>query len=50
MKLSDLKDLIIYFNSIKNLVSIYVKENRLVDAEYSQQINYFFKVLNFYTT
>ena len=25
--------LIIYFNQIKNLVWIYVKENRLVDAE-----------------
>ena len=38
MKLSDLKDLIIYFNTIKNLVSIQVKENRLVDAEGSKEI------------
>ena len=32
---------------IKIFVLIYVKENRLVDAEYSTQIFYFFKVLNF---
>ena len=28
--------LIIYFNPIKNLVLIYVKENRLVYADYSK--------------
>ena len=41
--------LIIYFNPIKNLILICVKENRLVDAEYSKQMFYFFKVLNIYT-
>ena len=41
--------LIIDFNPIKNLVLIYVEENRLVDDEYSKQILYFFKVLHFNT-
>ena len=36
-------------NPIKNLISIWVKENRLVDTEYSRQILYFSKVLQFYT-
>ena len=49
MKQSDLK----YFNNllypIKNLIFICVTKNRLVDAEYSNQIFYFFKVLHFYT-
>ena len=36
----------IYFNPIKNLL-ICVKENRLLDAEYSKQILYFFKILHF---
>ena len=33
--------LIIFINPIKNLNLICVKENRLVDAEYSKQIFYF---------
>ena len=50
MKLSDLKDLNNLLYPIKNLIFIWVKENRLVDAEYSKQIfYYFFKVLHFYT-
>ena len=49
MKLSDLRDFNNLFNPIKNLVLIYVKENRLVDAEYSKQIFYFFKEPQFYT-
>ena len=32
---------------MKNLVLIYVKENRLVDADYSKQIFYFSKYFNF---
>ena len=40
------KILIIYFNSIKNLILICVKENRLVDAENSKNI-YFSKDLIF---
>ena len=49
MKLSYLKDFDNLLNPIKNLILICVKENRLVDAEYSRQILYFSKVLHFYT-
>ena len=49
MKLSYLKDFNNLLNPIKNLVLICVKENRLVDAEYSRRIFYFLKVLHFYT-
>ena len=49
MKLSDLKDFNNLLNLIKNLILIYVKENRLVDAECSRQILYFSKVLHFDT-
>ena len=48
MKLSYLKDFNNLLNPIKNLILICVKENRLVDAEYSRQIFYFSKVLYFY--
>ena len=47
MKLSYLKDFNNLLNPIKNLVLICVKENRLVDAEYSRRIFYLFKVLHF---
>ena len=40
MKLSYLKDFNNLLNPIKNLILIGVKENRLVDAEYSRQILY----------
>ena len=36
-------------NPIKNRILICVKENRLVDAEYSRRIFYFSKFLHFYT-
>ena len=49
MKLSYLKDFNNLLNLIKNLILICVKENRLVDAEYSKRILYFSKVPNFYT-
>ena len=49
MKLSYLKDFNNLLNRIKNLILIYVKENRLVVAEYSRRILYFSKVLHFYT-
>ena len=49
MKLSYLKDFNNLLNPIKNLVLICVQENRLVDAEYSRRIFYFFKVLHYYT-
>ena len=49
MKLSYLKDFNNLLNPIKNLILICVKENRLVDAEYSRRIFYFSKVLQFYT-
>ena len=49
MKLSYLKDFNNLLKPIKNLILICVKENRLVDAEYSRRILYFFKVLHFYT-
>ena len=39
--------LIIYFNPIKNLILICVKENRLVDAEYSKKKYIFSKDLIF---
>ena len=47
MKLSDLKDFNIYYNQIKNLFLIQVKQNRLVDAEFNKQIFYFSKYFNF---
>ena len=49
MKLSYLKDLKKLLNPTKNLILICVRENRLVDAEYSRQIFYFSKVLHFPT-
>ena len=49
MKLSYLKDFNNLLNPIKNLILICVKENRLVDAEYSRRIFYFSKVLYFST-
>ena len=49
MKLSYLKDFNNLLNLIKNLIFICVKENRLVDAECSKRIFYFFKVLQFCT-
>ena len=47
MKLSYLKNFNNLLNPIKNLILICVKENRLVDAEYSRRILYFSKVLHF---
>ena len=44
-----LKDFNNLLNPIKNLILICVKENRLVDVEYSRRIFYFFKVLHFCT-
>ena len=49
MKLSYLKDFNNLLNPIKNLILICLKENRLVDAEYSRRIFYFSIVLHFYT-
>ena len=51
MKLSYLKGFNNLLNTIKNLIliSVRVKENRLVYAEYSKRIFYFFKVLYFST-
>ena len=49
MKLSYLKDFNNLLNPIKNLILICVKENRLVDAEYSRRFFYFSKVLHFHT-
>ena len=49
MKLSYLKDFNNLLNLIKNLILICAKENRLVDAEYSKRIFYFFIVLYFNT-
>ena len=49
MKLSYLKDFNNLLNPIGNIISICVKENRLVDAKYSRQIFNFSKVRNFYT-
>ena len=49
MKLSYLKDFYNLLNPIKNLILICVKENRLVDTEYSRRIFNFFKVLHFYS-
>ena len=48
MKLSYLKDFNNLLNPIKNLILIFAKKNRLVDAEYSRRIFYFSKVLYFY--
>ena len=47
MKLSYMIDFNNLLNPIKNLILICVKENRLVDAEYSSRIFYFSKVLQF---
>ena len=47
MKLSYLKDFNNLLNPIKNLVLICVRENRLVDAEYSKRIFYFPKYFIF---
>ena len=49
MKLTYLKDFNNLLNPIKNLILICVKDNRLVDAEYSRRIFYFSKVLHFST-
>ena len=49
MKLSYLKDFNNLLKLIKILILICVKENRLVDAEYSRRIFNFSKVLHFYT-
>ena len=49
MKLSYLNYFNNLLNPIKNLILIFVKENRLVDAEYSRRIFYFSKVLHFTT-
>ena len=49
MTLSYLKDFNNLLNEIKNLILICVKENRLVDAEYSRRRFYFSKVLHFFT-
>ena len=38
MKLSDLTDFNNLLNQIKNLILICVRENKLVDAEYSKKI------------
>ena len=45
---SYLKDFNNFLNPIKILILICVKENRLVDAEYSRRIFYFSKVHHFY--
>ena len=47
MKLSYLKDFNNLFSPTKNLILICAKENKLVDAEYSRQIFYFYKALHF---
>ena len=49
MKLLYLKDFDNLLNPIKNFILICVKENRLVDAEYSRRILYSSKVLHFCT-
>ena len=50
MKLSYLKDFKIYLILFQwDLILICIKENRLVNAEYSRQIFYFSKVLHFST-
>ena len=49
MKLSYLKDFNNLLNPIENIISICVKENRLVDAKYSRRIFYFSKVVYFCT-
>ena len=43
MKLSYLKDFNNLLNQIKNLILICIKENRLVDVEFSRQIFYLSK-------